>query len=252
MNYIQLSFVFFLYWQTAFSQDTLMRRRPEWKFVESRYKLKLTETVTDIDNNIYHIQKIGNQIWLIENLRVVHFNNGDTILNKDNNDWISENSPAWFHTLGKIDFKCDSCEQFGNIFIKTDEIFYNQFVVRDSRNVCPIGFHIPDTSEYKELMNAIDRIFFPDSTIKEIKIVPMDRSKSDLYGFQEFPFGYRGSETGEVKMYGSHGYWWTSINGFAVGAWSDPKFGYDLYITYPNWESWNMNSGCSIKCIKDD
>jgi uncharacterized protein (TIGR02145 family) len=36
-------------------------------------------SVTDYDNNVYNTIKINNQVWAIQNLKVRHYNNGDSI-----------------------------------------------------------------------------------------------------------------------------------------------------------------------------
>ena len=39
------------------------------------------QTVTDYDGNVYHTVAIGSQVWLKENLKTTHYNNGVPIPN---------------------------------------------------------------------------------------------------------------------------------------------------------------------------
>ncbi len=49
---------------------------------ETTERIFETGTVTDIDGNIYHTVKIGKQVWMVENLNVSHFRNGEAVINK--------------------------------------------------------------------------------------------------------------------------------------------------------------------------
>ena len=45
------------------------------------YGQQQNATVVDIDGNLYHTVKIGQQRWMVENLNVTHYRNGDAIPN---------------------------------------------------------------------------------------------------------------------------------------------------------------------------
>ncbi|HEY5508917.1 MAG TPA: hypothetical protein VIK29_09610, partial [Paludibacter sp.] len=40
-----------------------------------------TGIVTDIEGNVYQTVTIGTQVWMSENLKSIHYRNGDTIAN---------------------------------------------------------------------------------------------------------------------------------------------------------------------------
>ena len=54
------------------------------------------ETVTDYDGNIYETIKIGDQVWITQNLIVKHYRNGDAIPEvTDASTWSGLTSGAW-------------------------------------------------------------------------------------------------------------------------------------------------------------
>jgi uncharacterized protein (TIGR02145 family) len=89
--------------------------------------------------------KIGNQIWMKFNLDIDKFSNGDSIPEaKSEEEWIKyfdENKPTWAY----YNFDSSYGKKYGKI--------YNKFAVTDERQLPPIGWHIPNDKEWKELAN---------------------------------------------------------------------------------------------------
>jgi uncharacterized protein (TIGR02145 family) len=96
--------------------------------------------VTDIDGNTYSTVLINNQEWMSENLNVSSFCNGDPITNAS--DW-----PEWFNIVEprRCAYEANEAyrDQFGSL--------YNFWAVRDERNLCPCGWHVPSLAEYQSL-----------------------------------------------------------------------------------------------------
>ena len=97
-------------------------------------------TVTDYDGNVYNTVKIGNQWWLVENLRVTHYNDGTEIpliLNYSN--WAFANNGAYCY----YDNNADNIAVYG--------LLYNFHAVDDSRGLAPEGWHVPSSDEWIEM-----------------------------------------------------------------------------------------------------
>ncbi|MBN1781029.1 fibrobacter succinogenes major paralogous domain-containing protein [bacterium] len=99
-----------------------------------------SETVTDIDGNTYRTVKIGNQIWMAENLKVTHYRNGDPIpLITGDEPWSALSTGA----------RC--CYDNDTGHIGTYGLLYNRFALTDTRNIAPEGWHAPTDEDWKEL-----------------------------------------------------------------------------------------------------
>jgi len=173
--------------------------------------------VTDVDGNIYHTITVGNQVWMKENLKTVHYNNGDLIPNAiEPSVWEASNEGLW----------CD----FNNEPINgiTYGKLYNWVAVNDSRKLCPEGWHVPSNSEW-EILN--------DSLGNENIVTVM---KVRLGGYAE----------GTGSYLEQTGYWWSSsqindLTGYAR------QVGYNEYNEGFSEYSISKKAGLSVRCIKD-
>jgi len=205
------------------------------------------QTVTDIDGNVYNTVNIGSQIWMKENLKVIHYNNGDKISNvADSLQWVNEISGAYCYYYN------DSVT-----YAPTYGALYNFYTVMDSRNVCPIDWHVPSSVEWDTVKHYLDEGWssIAGGKMKEagtLHWLSPNTGATNISGFTGLPGGCR-TDYGDYISLGKTGYMWSHTQ--LVWLWRELYLGmaYDLY--YAN-ESLNpngleFNTGVSIRCIKD-
>ena len=95
------------------------------------------------DGKVYRTVKIGNQVWMAENLNSGRFMNGDSILEcKTYDEWrkAAENKqPAWCY----YENDPENGKKYGRL--------YNWYTILDSRKIAPYGWHVPSDKEWKAL-----------------------------------------------------------------------------------------------------
>jgi uncharacterized protein (TIGR02145 family) len=97
-------------------------------------------TITDIDGNVYNTVKIGEQVWLKENLKVTKFNDGTPIPDiSDITEWRHNDAPGYCWYDNDIKYK----DPYGAL--------YNWHAAGDRDDLCPTGWHVPGDEEWKEL-----------------------------------------------------------------------------------------------------
>jgi hypothetical protein len=96
--------------------------------------------INDIEGNTYHSVEIGNQVWMVENLKTTKYNDGTSIPLVNNGlTWKSLTTPAY-------------C-RYNNDAINNKVTYgalYNWYTVNTGK-LCPKSWHVPTDSEWKLL-----------------------------------------------------------------------------------------------------
>jgi len=203
--------------------------------------LQAQETIKDIDGNEYKTVVIGAQNWMKENLKVLHYNDGTSIsLVMDEERWSTTKSGAY--CLSE-----DKPEDYKNSY----GLLYNFYAVADFRKLCPAGWHVPTTEDWKELIACLEGENKAGGSMKEIKTKLWKRSSvgsGNTSGFSALPAGGRG-RLGAVSEIGYYATWWASDSYDLSYAWHWGLYPDKNSIRY---NPGHKNSGFSVRCIKDE
>ena len=209
------------------------------------------DTVTDIDGNVYQTVQIGDQLWMKENLKVTHYNNGDEIpTGYSNDDWANLSTGAY----AVYDDNESNADTYGYL--------YNWYAV-ETGNLAPEGWHVPTDDEIKELEMYLGmsqeeadswgwRGTDEGGKLKEAGTehwASPNTGATNESGFTAFPGGSRFYNDGIYQNMGGLGYFWSSSEDDSNYAWTRL-----LSYNFPGIHRGNYNkrSGFSVRCVKDD
>jgi len=202
-------------------------------------------TVTDIDGNVYHTVKIGSQVWMVENLRVTRYSNGDTIP-------CITGSVAWA-TNGNADktgIGAYCSYDNDSSYILTYGLLYNFFAASDDRNIAPAGWHVPADEEWQKLVDYLGGDFVAGGKLKEVGTAHWKSPNvgaTDETGFSALPAGTRYGDGGFINMRENTLFWSNSVN--------HSYSSYDRALTFDYagvyWGNDQKRCGLSIRCVKD-
>lgn len=203
--------------------------------------LQAQEPVKDIDGNFYHTIIIGAQKWMVENLKVIHYNDGTIIpLVLDEDEWSLLTEGAYCVT-----------EKNSKSYKNTFGVLYNFYAVVDDRKLCPDGWHVPTASDWKILIDYLGGVKIAGEQMKDIDSnlwkVSIKNASNNI-GFSAIPAGGRG-RLGGVGEIGYYATWWSSTPEDSIYAWH--------WGLYPDKNNIRFNpghkaSGFSVRCIKDN
>jgi len=237
------------------------------------------ENVKDIDGNSYKTVRIGDQIWMAENLKVTRYQNGDPIpFAQDYSDWTFTSKGAY----------CNPHNNESNV--KTYGRLYNWYSINDIRGLAPKGWHIPKPYEWDELITYLGGKKIASGKLKSLGTIENGDGLWDLwesttekyeatndYGFSAVPSGNRQGDmekgVWEFARLGNSASFWSSSGGFDNDSIRQdlkqyaPSYLYKesldklgpadayAYSLAPGPLVWkqpmNIKSGMSVRCIKD-
>ncbi len=206
-----------------------------------------SNTVKDIDGNIYRTVDIGRYSWMAENLKTTRYNNGTEIpLVTEQTVWIRLKSGAY--------------SPYNNDKSYTDSygLLYNWFTVNTGK-LCPEGWRVPTDEEWKEMEgNADTKHGIGDTIWNKPGLRGFDAGQrlraasgwrpgvpgTDDLGFSALPGG---EHLTRFFAGGSSGFWWTSSEASDKSAWYRSliySFQEVARDTHPK------RMGFSVRCIR--
>jgi len=202
-------------------------------------------TITDVDGNEYQTVTIGNQVWMVENLRTTTYNDGSAIpLETDSAAWsrmYDSSLTTAAYCFYNNTTNADSIRKFGAL--------YNWFVV-DTKKLSPVGWHVPDSTEWFTLATFLGGVNVAAGNLKTTGTsdwATPNIGATNKAGFSALPGGYR-SRTGAFVHIGNDGNWWSSTEKDAATTrfW---VMNFDSDYLYRFGQS--AGYGFSVRCVRD-
>jgi uncharacterized protein (TIGR02145 family) len=185
------------------------------------------------DGNQYKWVKIGNQVWMAENMRYIPYVSPPEV---QGGIWVN----------GYKGYSVNEAKQ--TINYKEYGCLYDWGT---AWKCGPLGWHLPADEEWDELTAFLGGEVIAGGKLKEKETKYWDSPNEgaiNSYGFSALPGGNRSYGSGKFSTIGYGGYWWSSTEGISSNGW-----GRFLYFRFANVNrfSYNKANGFSVRCVRD-
>jgi len=235
-----------------------------------------TETIEDIDGNVYNTVQIGNQVWTVENWQCTKYNDGTPIaLVEKKGEWKKLKTPGY----------CWYDNSHGNLYYKDSSIYYkeldgalyNWFAINNNK-FAPKGWHVPTAADWKILEDFLIRNYSNYSEVytfdawfsvkaphllaakegwnnfsNSYEHVAINSENNNHTGFSAIPSGYRNTRGNFFGQYASvceqSACWWSATEYDASTAWCRVLVGNHVHSL--DKECYHKGHGFSVRLLKD-
>lgn len=192
--------------------------------------------VDERDGQVYRWVRIGEQIWMAENLQATKYSDGVEIRNITNNR-------IWnYATTGAY------CLHNNDQYYKNKiGALYNWYAAKSGK-LCPKGWHVPSDTEWEYLTDFLGGESISGGKMKITTEWHNSQSnENNSSGFSAIPSGFRYSD-GNFWGIPYNCYWWSATESIMTTAWYR-----NLHYknTGLNRHRQAKSYGYSVRCIKD-
>jgi uncharacterized protein (TIGR02145 family) len=198
------------------------------------------------DSKVYNWTKIGDQVWMAENLAYLPSVNAITeaasnearyyVYNYDGTDVVAAKASSDYASYGVL---------YNWPAAMAGEATSSAYP-SGVKGICPTGWHLPSTAEWDTLVNYV-----MDSSPAGTKLKSVygwtsgAETGTDSYGFSALPSGYY---DGSVFKYGfSQGFWWTATRSGITANIRNIAFDNVSVYAYVG----DVYDGSSVRCLQD-
>ncbi len=212
----------------------------------------LNDGFTDTrDGNHYDVVKIGNQVWMAENLKYLPSVAGS--------DTGSRTTP-YYYVYGYNGTNVTDAKATSNY--TTYGVLYNWAAAMNEasgstanpsivQGVCPAGWHLPSDAEWKALTDYLGGTSVAGGKLKEIGTAHWNspnKGATNETGFAALPGGNRYRDETFTNI-GYRGFWWSATEYSAALAWYRSM--YYIYNDVASFFYGSKELGFSVRCVRD-
>ena len=197
--------------------------------------------LTDIEGNDYEIVKIGDQLWMAENLRATKYNDGtEILLIEQDTDWNWRNNgnvvrPAysWYEND-----EAANKEIYGALY---------SWEAVNTHKLCPKDWHVPAREEWDIMENYLGENAAGKLRERGTEHWPEpNENATNESGFTARASGRR-CAVGCFITINNSGFWWTATEDTSDQAVIKSIYINDFVDTYSS----HRNTGASVRCVMD-